>query len=107
MLVNNLKALQNDNSEIELETIQRLQLIEKFGNDAKNGLQQARQQQLQLEDDLAQQKRRHQKVMDEQDKQKSDLQHQLEGLQDDLSTLKQNFGDSQTRHRSSMLGKQE
>ena len=34
--------MQNDNSEIELETISRLQLIEKFGNDANNGLHQAK-----------------------------------------------------------------
>ena len=30
--------MQNKNSEIETEAIQRLQLIEKFGNDANNGL---------------------------------------------------------------------
>jgi hypothetical protein len=30
--------MQSDNSEIETETIQRLQLIEKFGNDASDGL---------------------------------------------------------------------
>lgn len=34
--------MQSDNSEIETETIQRLQLIEKFGNDANDGLQAAK-----------------------------------------------------------------
>jgi hypothetical protein len=33
-LCGNLKVMQSDNSEIETETIQRLQLIQKFGNDA-------------------------------------------------------------------------
>ena len=30
--------MQSDNAEIETETISRLQLIEKFGNDASAGL---------------------------------------------------------------------
>ena len=55
--------MQNDNSEIELETISRLQLIEKFGNDANNGLHQAKQQNSQLEYDLKQQQEKHQQIM--------------------------------------------
>jgi hypothetical protein len=42
-LCTNLKVMQSDNAEIETETIQRLQLIEKFGNDAAGGLQVAQQ----------------------------------------------------------------
>lgn len=52
-MVNNLKAMQNDNQEIELETIQRLQLIEKFGNDANENHHHAQGQHEQLEKDLA------------------------------------------------------
>jgi len=37
-LCKNLKVMQNDNSDIETETISRLQLIEKFGDDANQGL---------------------------------------------------------------------
>ena len=37
-LCDNLQVLQNNNSKIETETIQRLLLIEKFGLDATNGL---------------------------------------------------------------------
>ena len=37
-LCSNLKVMQNDNSEIETEAIKRLQLIEKFGDDANQGL---------------------------------------------------------------------
>ena len=37
-LCSNLKVMQNDNSEIETEAINRLQLIEKFGDDANQGL---------------------------------------------------------------------
>jgi len=35
--------MQGENSEIETETISRLLLIEKFGDDANNGLQLAKQ----------------------------------------------------------------
>ena len=40
-LVGNLKYMQNNNGNIELETIKRLQLVEQFGVDANNGLMQA------------------------------------------------------------------
>ena len=43
-LVTNLKAMQNNNSEIELETIQRLQVVEQFGEDAAIGLESANKQ---------------------------------------------------------------
>jgi len=43
-LVTNLKAMQNNNSEIELETIQRLLVVEQFGEDACNGLEAANRQ---------------------------------------------------------------
>jgi hypothetical protein len=43
-LVTNLKAMQNNNSEIELETIQRLLVVEQFGEDASNGLEAANRQ---------------------------------------------------------------
>ena len=36
--------MQNDNSEIETEKIQRLQLIEKFGDDANQGLHASKMQ---------------------------------------------------------------
>jgi len=62
-LVNNLKAMQNDNQEIELETIQRLQLIEKFGNDANENHHHAQGQHEQLEKDLANQQHKHENVL--------------------------------------------
>ena len=52
-LVNNMKAMQNENSQIELETIQRLQLVEKFGDDARSGLEQAKSQKERLDEDLS------------------------------------------------------
>lgn len=64
-LCSNLKAMQSDNSEIETETIQRLQLIEKFGNDASAGLQLANQQNQKLKQDLADQVSQHQEVIKE------------------------------------------
>lgn len=45
--------MQSDNAEIETETIQRLQLIEKFGNDASNDLQIALQQNQKLKNDFS------------------------------------------------------
>jgi hypothetical protein len=36
--------MQNNNSEIELETIQRLLVVEQFGEDASNGLEAANRQ---------------------------------------------------------------
>lgn len=65
-LCTNLKVMQSDNSEIETETIQRLQLIEKFGNDASAGLQLASQQNQKLKQDLADQVNQHQEVIKEQ-----------------------------------------
>jgi len=52
-LQGNLKLMQSDNSEIETETIQRLQLIQKFGNDASNGLAQAKAENSKLIKDLS------------------------------------------------------
>lgn len=52
-LCTNLKVMQSDNAEIETETISRLQLIEKFGNDASAGLQVAQQQNQKLKQDLS------------------------------------------------------
>lgn len=52
LLVNNLKYMQNNNSEIELETIKRLQVVEQFGEDAKNGLIQANAQNVQIKQDI-------------------------------------------------------
>ena len=48
--------MQSDNSEIETETIQRLQLIQKFGDDASNGLAQAKSENSKLLKDLTEQK---------------------------------------------------
>lgn len=62
-LCGNLKLMQSDNSEIETETIQRLQLISKFGNDASNGLQLAKQENSKLLKDLSEQKIQHKEVM--------------------------------------------
>jgi hypothetical protein len=44
--------MQNDNSEIEAETISRLQLIEKFGQDAKDGLEVAMVQRQGIKTDI-------------------------------------------------------
>lgn len=51
-LVSNLKYMQKNNSEIELETIKRLQLVEQFGVDANNGLHQANNQNVQIKRDI-------------------------------------------------------
>jgi hypothetical protein len=59
-------VLQNNNSKIETETIQRLLLIEKFGNDANNGLQLANQQNKKLHEDLNDQKNQHREVLQDQ-----------------------------------------
>lgn len=64
-LCSNLKGLQNDNAEIETETIQRLQLIEKFGDDASAGLKVAEQQNQKLKQDLSDQINQHQEVVTE------------------------------------------
>jgi hypothetical protein len=64
-LCTNLKVMQSDNSEIETETIQRLQLIEKFGNDASAGLQLANQQNAKLKQDLEDQENQHEEVIKE------------------------------------------
>ena len=59
--------MQGDNSEIETETIQRLQLIEKFGNDASNGLQAAKQENMKLLQDHQEQKTQHKEVTSDQE----------------------------------------
>lgn len=51
-LVSNLKYMQHNNSEIELETIKRLLLVEQFGIDARNGLEQATAQNTQIKNDI-------------------------------------------------------
>jgi len=62
-------VIQNNNSKIETETIQRLLLIEKFGNDASNGLQLATEQNQRLHEDLNDQKNQHKEVLQDQNDQ--------------------------------------
>ena len=51
-LVNNLTGIQSNNSQIEHDTIERLLLVEKFGEDANDGLDIAIQQNNTLVKDL-------------------------------------------------------
>lgn len=62
-LCTNLKVMQGDNSDIETETIQRLQLIDKFGNDAQIGLNGAQETHQRFKQDLMEQKSQHAEVM--------------------------------------------
>lgn len=63
--------MQSDNSEIETETIQRLQLIQKFGNDANNSLTHAKGENSKLLKDLSEQKQQHKEVMRDQNSQQN------------------------------------
>ena len=58
--------MQNDNSEIETETIKRLQLLEKFGDDANQGLHIAKQQNETIKQVIQEQKNQHTAEMEEQ-----------------------------------------
>ena len=99
--------MQNDNAEIEQETISRLQLIEKFGQDANNGLQLAKKQNTKLLKDLAEQKSQHTKSIGEQDKQQMNLNSELTMLETELGKLQTKFAQQQKTHQSILLAKQE
>ena len=90
-LCGNLKTMQSDNSEIETETIQRLQLIEKFGNDANNGLDAAKHENAKLLQDLAEQKAQHKEVTSDQEMQKNQMKSQLAELEKSLQMLRQDL----------------
>lgn len=64
-LSTNLKFMQSDNSEIETDTIARLQIIDKFGQDAAQGLALAKQNESKISSDLQEQKSQHTEVMQE------------------------------------------
>tara|TARA_B110000285_G_C15062016_1_gene582924 strand:+ start:287 stop:547 length:261 start_codon:yes stop_codon:yes gene_type:complete len=83
--------MQSDNSEIETETIQRLQLIEKFGNDANNGLDAAKHENAKLLQDLAEQKAQHKEVTSDQEMQKNQMKSQLAELEKSLQMLRQDL----------------
>jgi len=83
--------MQSDNSEIETETIQRLQLIEKFGNDANNGLDAAKHENAKLLQDLAEQKAQHKEVTSDQEMQKNQMNSQLAELEKSLQMLRQDL----------------
>jgi len=83
--------MQSDNSEIETETIQRLQLIEKFGNDANNGLEAAKHENAKLLQDLAEQKAQHKEVTSDQEMQKNQMKSQLAELEKSLQMLRQDL----------------
>jgi len=106
-LCNNLKVMQNDNAEIEQETISRLQLIEKFGQDANNGLELAKKQNAKLLKDLAEQKSQHTNIIGEQDKQQMNLNSELTMLETELGKLQTKFAQQQKTHQTILLAKQE
>mmetsp|Transcript_5439 Transcript_5439/g.8430 ORF Transcript_5439/g.8430 Transcript_5439/m.8430 type:complete len:98 (+) Transcript_5439:398-691(+) len=95
--------MQNDNSEIETETISRLQLIEKFGNDAQSGLTLARQQNQKINQDLQEQKTQHAEVMKEQFGQRQHLSDNLDRLEKSLKQLRGELDQKQNSHKKAML----
>ena len=104
-LQGNLKLMQSDNSEIETETIQRLQLIQKFGNDASNGLAQAKAENSKLIKDLSEQKQQHKEVMNDQTHQQSQIKVQLADLEKSLKMLRTDLESKQQAHKTAMLSK--
>lgn len=59
--------MQQENSEIETETIQRLQLVDKFGDDAEAALRTASSANLKIRQDLEEQRKQHSEVITEQE----------------------------------------
>lgn len=106
-LQGNLKLMQSDNSEIETETIQRLQLIQKFGDDASNGLAQAKSENSKLLKDLSEQKQQHKEVMSDQNMQQNQIKGQLSDLEKSLKMLRTDLETKQASHKTAMLQKQE
>lgn len=76
--------MQNDNSEIETETIQRLQLIEKFGDDANQGLHTAKMQNSKIIKKIQDQKETHSEVMSEQTAEQKTIRDTLTKLEKNL-----------------------
>ena len=99
--------MQSDNSEIETETIQRLGLIQKFGNDASNGLQLAQHENSKLMKDLSEQKIQHKEVMSDQTSQQNQMKAQLSDLEKSLKMLRTDLEAKQGSHKTAMLQKQE
>jgi len=87
-LCSNLKVMQNDNSEIETETIQRLQLIEKFGDDANQGLHAAKMQNTKIIKKIQDQKETHAEVMSEQTAEQKSMRDTLAKLEKNLKSLR-------------------
>ena len=106
-LVSNLTAIQNNNSAIELETIQRLQLVEKFGEDASEGLNVANQQSEALHVDLNSQAERHRDATELQEEQQQVMVSKLTSLEGELEQLKARLNTSQANHARATLEKHE
>ena len=99
--------MQNDNADIETETIQRLQLIEKFGDDANQGLLVAKQENTKILQDIQDQRSQHMEVMEEQNGQKKQMTLQLGKLEDNLKKLRLDLEAKQNTHQTAVLDKQE
>jgi chromosome segregation ATPase len=84
-----------------------LQLIQKFGNDASNGLAQAKAENAKLLKDLSEQKQQHKEVMNDQNNQQSQMRAQLADLEKSLKMLKTDLEAKQSAHKTAMLQKQE
>lgn len=83
--------MQNNNSEIELETIQRLQVVEQFGEDAAIGLESANKQGDQLAVDQEKQVKRHEDALQTQETKNADLKGELDEISNSLVELKDQF----------------
>ena len=106
-LVSNLKYMQNNNSEIELETIKRLQLVEQFGVDASRGLAQANVQNVQIKQDIADQAKRHQEALAAQEAEKGNLRNELQDLERQLAQLKLKMSEAQNAHSDAVVTQQD
>lgn len=106
-LVSNLKFMQNNNSEIELETIKRLQLVEQFGVDASKGLAQANVQNVQIKQDIADQATRHEAALGAQEGEKANLRKELQDLEAQLAQLKVKMHEAQNSHSDAVVSQQD
>ena len=104
-LVNNIKYMQNDNGHIELETIKRLQLVEQFGIDANNGLNEANNQKVHIKEDIQQENARHEKLLVEQETEQRVLQGELSNLEQELSRLRTRFENGHSDHTENVMSK--
>ena len=102
-LCTNLKVMQGDNSEIETECIQRLQLIDKFGNDADVGLRGAQEVNKRLLSDQQEQKSQHAEVMQEQNQQKLELESRLEDLNKECESLRKQLVEKRATHLKTVV----